>query len=218
MCSLVTFAVISNDLSLHMSLLMVRGDHTANLRGIFSHFDYGWTEPVQRVAAWDAALEEIRYPRPDRPPTLVRKAVAHVTGWTVVLDPELIMFAEDVACTALASELGTAVFGAVCEGTSGSYGFSFFNPDRQRAYMVSDSEVQEDSGQPLQAETGINLAELFEDDVLEITKRMGMDYMALERHKEFFIVELDESHLVSTGSAQEAQLPRPSKKSWWKFW
>ena len=202
-----------------MAVLMARGDHRADLRGFFAPFNYTWTDRTEHVSTWRAALEGMAYPRPGLSRHLVHKAVCFASGWTVVLDPELLMFAEEAPCTALATRLGAPVFGAVCEGTSATYGFSYFNPDRQRSFLVSDSEVQEDVGTPLEAEAGIATAALFEDDVLLIMKRVGVDYLSFEGLRDFVVVELDESHL---GVAAPETLPATTAptplRPWWQFW
>ena len=129
------------------------------------------------------------------------------------------MFSEDLPCTELATRLSQPVFGAVCEGTSATYGFSYFNPDRQRSFLVSDSEVLEDSGTPLEAEAGITISDLFEDDVLLIMQRVGVDYLSLERLSGFLVVELDESHLTAATPPPVLPPAAPApRKPWWKLW
>ena len=205
-------------MSLHMGVLMARGDHRDDLQAVFAPFNYRWTDRTEAVPTWRAALDAMSFPRSDRPRHLVHKAVCLASGWTVILDPELLMFSEDLPCTELATRLGQPVFGAVCEGTSATYGFSYFNPDRQRSFLVSDSEVLEDSGLPLEAEAGITLSELFEDDVLLIMKRVGVDYLSLERLSGFLVVELDESHLAAAAPPVVPPAAPTSKKPWWKLW
>ena len=204
-------------MSLHMSLLMVKGDFSNDLRALFQDFDYTWTGNIERHTSFDAAVHATRYPRPDRPRNVVHKAVVVESGWTVVLDPELLMWDETEPCSATARRLNTSVFGALCEGTSGNYGFSYYDTDKCRRFLLVDGKVQTNEGQPITAEQGFALERLFEDDVVNIMQRVGVSYESLQRRNEFFVVELDES---ATADALPPTLQtRPSvAKPWWRFW
>jgi hypothetical protein len=202
--------------SLSASLLLVRADARDTMRDVFELFKQ---KPLgmQPVPSWQAALEAIRYPRADSPRTTVHKAVAVCRDWTVVLDPELLMAADADACARLSERFRAPVFAMICQGTSGTYAFSWHDADRRRRFWVSDGEVIEDDGDPIPEEDGINLAGLFEDDVLLIMERVGLRYTELESASGFDIWALDESHLVPA-TPQPAMPPQMNAKPWWKVW
>lgn len=192
---------------------MIKADVRPDMRRIFELFNY---KPLSTTSPrnWDAVLSELRYPRPDTSRDIVHKAVCHVAGWTAVLDPELIMVADAKACAELSARYGATVFGMVCQGTSGTYMFSLYDRDHRRTYWRSDGEVLEDHGPPLPEEAGIDLAELFEDDVLLIMERMGVPFGAIESAAHD-VWALDESHM---GPASAPVAVEPPKRPWWKLW
>ena len=200
-------------------VVMIRGDHRSDIRGLFAAFDYGWTNQTQRVTSFDAAISPMQWhPGDNRPSHLVYKSVAFVSGWTVVLDGELLMFDDKLACITLARRVGQPVFTAVCQSTSNTYGFSFFNPDCQRSCRISDGEVTEDIGPRLDAESGIELTDMGECEVLSVMKHVGVDYSVIEHLKEFIVVELDESHFESSRPVATPPALPAQASPWWKFW
>ena len=203
-------------MSLHASLVMVQADVRSEMRSVFEAFDY---HPLgmEVVLAWKAALEAIRYPRNSSPRTTVHKAVSSCNGWTVILDPELVMAADAAACSQLAARFGAQVFAMICEGTSCTYASSSYRAGVRRAFMTVDGEVAEDDGQPIPEEASIDLGKLFEDDVLRIMDRVGVSYSALASTGPFDIWALDESHLATPEPSGPPAQVGPSKP-WWKVW
>jgi hypothetical protein len=151
----------------------------------------------------------------------------------------MVMFADEEACSALARRFNAPVFGMCCEGISSTYAFSFFNPDLQRSFLVGDGEVSADHGTPLPEEAGIDLAELFETDVLDIMERLGFPFEDLEQATDFDVWELvfevgEDLDLPQIPPPLPAPPPQPiappqgtahypsvrikPKKPWWNFW
>jgi hypothetical protein len=193
---------------------MVRANVIANMGSVFETFNY---RPLRSevVNGWTRAMAALAYPRPDAAREHVHKAVVWHSGWTVVLDPELVMATEEAACTALARKAGAPVFTMLCEGTSGSYAFSLYDPELKRAYFVVDGEVHDDRGVPIPEEKDLRMEALFEDDVLLIMERLGVRYQSLETLDTFTIWTLDESHLAPAPSSEGTPV---AKKPWWKPW
>jgi hypothetical protein len=185
------------------------------MANIFRDFNYNpvGSEPIR---GWLPTLQALAYPRQGAPRDHVYKAVALHAAWTVILDPELVMVTEEEACARLASRTRAPVFSMICEGASGTYSFSLLDPDVRRAYMSVAGEVQDDRGAPLPEEAGIDLARIFEDDVLLVMERLGVPYAALELAPSFDVWTLDESHM-------HPEIPRPGPsqatyRPWWKLW
>lgn len=200
-------------MSLSASVVMVRADAMANIRPILELFE-GRPVEAESVIGWNAVLEALRYPRPGKPREIVHKAATLCGAWTVILDPEMLMMTKEAACAALAAQYRAPVFGMMCQGTSGTYAFSLYDPDLRRAYWIGDGEVFDNRGAPLPQEAGVDLASLFEDGVLEIMKRVGMDYRDLEKANAFEVWSLDESHLIPSPTPGLTKLKRP----WWRIW
>lgn len=225
-------------MSLHTSLVMVKADARGAVNEVFESFGYRVIDSV-KAHSWDAAIEATRGRLEERPETVTHKSVVFDHGWTVIVDDEMVMFVDEEACSALARRFDAPVFGMCCEGVSATYAFTFFNPDLQRSFLLSDGEVTEDRGAPLPEESGINLVELFDTDVLDIMQRLGFPYDALERATDFDVWELafeagENLDLPEDPPPLPAPLPQPTapprgtahypsvsikpKKPWWKIW
>jgi hypothetical protein len=203
-------------MSLSASVVAVKADARDSIREVLEMFAQRPLE-MRPVPGWEAALEAMRYPRDDSPRTTVHKAVTLCGGWTVVMDPEMLMAVDADACARLSERFRAPVFAMICQGTSGTYAFSWYNAGQRRRFWLSDGEVMEDDGDPIPEEAGIDLRSLFEDGVLLIMERAGLRYADLESASSFEVWALDESHLM----ASKAQPPAPRQrgaKPWWKVW
>ena len=205
-------------MSLHTGLLMINTDVRDNLSDIFSRFDY---VPVgsTKVNSFERAGQEMSYPRPDKPRNLVHKAVAIIEGWTVIIDPEMAMALEKELCTELSTELGVKIFSMICEGASGTYSFMLTENGEQRVFLSIEGEIHESKGSPIPEEEGINLETLFQDDVLLIMDKLGVDYSRIETCPEFDVWELDEGQIeIPREYLDNTSKNEKKKKAWWKFW
>jgi hypothetical protein len=87
------------------------------------------------------------------------------------------------------------VIGWVCEGASGSYGLTVFDSGNKRREVISfEGKVIVDWGKPLPEESNMNWSEAWEDNVLEIAKRIGAEYDFLA-DRQYTIFHLDESQM-----------------------
>lgn len=202
-------------MSLHASVLLLQGDVTLRMVEVFEAFSY---KPVQsrRIQGWLNVLNELQYPRTDSPREHVHKAVTVYKGWTVVLDPELILAAEEKICSSLAELLKVSIFGMLCEGISGSYGFWLYQPQLRRGYLRVDGTVEQDIGSPIPEEGGVDLAHLFEDDVLLIMRRLGVSFQELELVEDYEVWTLDTSHFIPPVAAGPSRQPKPGWKVWFE--
>jgi hypothetical protein len=109
-----------------------------------------------------------------------------------------------------------------CEGTSNSYGYSLYDGELVRAFWSSGGEILDNRGDILPEEEGIDHSDVFEDEVLKVMERFGVNYLDFENLQDFQIFELDESHMsihsVSDTAEQPLKPRQESKKPWWKFW
>src|ERR1700682_2977415 len=101
-------------MSLSASLLLFKGDHRAAMPEVFRLFRCRPIDSPQTVQAWSDVVPILSRWRVSR--ALVKKAVTSVHGWTVVLDPEMVMAMDRKACGQTSERLASAVLGVLIEG------------------------------------------------------------------------------------------------------
>mgnify|MGYP001545905326 CR=1 FL=1 len=167
-------------MSLHLSILAIEGDHLAEFPRLWQRFDFEPRGDAREGVDWETVN------RADDAPE--DKAVCVVGGWTVVLDPEMVLMTETEACAALSAELKARVVGVVAEGVSASYGYHVFADGQQvRGFLRVDGELVDDHGAPLPEEAGIALQDVGESEVFDLLGRFGVDYDALEGETDFVL-------------------------------
>ena len=86
-------------MSVHTGLLMMEGNHLANLDQVLESFDYHDTGNDRVVARWDEAAGYLSNWMIAR--SRVLKAVCFHQGWTVIFDHEMVMASDADACQTL---------------------------------------------------------------------------------------------------------------------
>ncbi len=166
---------------------MIRGDVRAKIRDVFNLFEY---QPLRsyEVSDWNELGEAIgEWISED----VVRKAVLFANGWTIILDPEMVMPDDDRLCSEVAAALGTEIVTTIYSADFVS-GFFVFDPELRRAYETFQGTVKLDRGEPLPVETTMHLGRLNASDLLRFLASFGVDYSALENLHPFQIWELGE--------------------------
>jgi hypothetical protein len=159
------------------------------------------------------------------------KAAYLQNGWTVLLDPELVLFDKNLLGR-LSNESQANVLGWICDGVSGTYGFIFFGKGQTRSVLSVAGRLAEDIGQALIEESGTEWGKASEDDVLRLSEKLGVPYRYMKDDLEYHIFLLDESKPEPRDDA--ASSPSPSvqsgpgsvgssdaqrkPKKWWQFW
>lgn len=209
-------------MSMHSSILMIQGNHLQSLPDVFSRFDYRQTRTAERSEGLERTVEAIAWqPWNGKPRNIVHKAACVLNGWTVILDPEMVMVAHGEKCAAVSKMLHSKLFGMLCEGTSGTYAYRVCDGDFMRWFLWQDGQILEDVGDRVPEEPPVD--DIDEVTVLEMMARLGADFSDLEQVSEFQVYEFDESR---PGSEPEPSAPAPlpiansvkSKKPWWQFW
>jgi len=196
--------------SLHMSIVAIEGNRLADFPAIWRRFQYEPSDKPMEGATWETATKR------ETPET---KAVCYLDGWTVILDPELVMMTEDAACAALSAEMSARIVGVLSEGVSASYGFNVFSGGHQiRGFLAVDGDTVEDTGAPLPEEDGIDKQAVSEPDMLAVLAKFGVHYDRLEKCDEFVVWKLDypEDDAPEPGDPMESTAS-VEKKPWWKF-
>jgi hypothetical protein len=113
------------------------------------------------------------------------------------------------------------VFALQAQGTSDSYGFSYYDKKKLREFFSADGEVNPDYGPPLAEEAGFNInKDASYDDVHGVAKKFGIDWEHAEKLNRFIVKELIDIEGTGTSAIGEEHLPAFADKSrpWWKFW
>lgn len=183
-------------MSAHISLILFAGDLTGRLPELFSCFNYKMIGSAETINGGEDVWKRTDYPQAGKPHTIVYKAVFSNGLWTGILDREMVMTTDRENCERCAGQFDVQIFGCIAEGASGTYAFYKYAPKKIRALFVLEGEIIEDFGSPLEEESGIAKDSLFEDDIFEITERMGFPTGAFgDPDLKILIVELDESQI-----------------------
>lgn len=181
-------------MSAHISLILFEGDLTERLSELFPCFNYKMTGNTETINGGEDVWKRTDYPQEGKPDTIVYKAIFSNGLWTGVLDREMVMIANSESCERCAEQFDVQIFGCIAEGCSGTYAFYKYAPKKLRALFTLEGEIIEDFGSPLPEESGIAKDSLFEDDIFEITERMGFPTDAFgDPDLKILIAELDES-------------------------
>jgi hypothetical protein len=200
-------------MSLHISVVAVQGDHLDQAGELLRAFGYEPGAEWIEVAGWEAAGRYLA--------DHGCKALYFHEGWTVIVDPELVLMLDEDALADLSRRLASQVCGLVCEGVSGTYGFNLFHEDRKvRGFCATDGVIAEDLGEPLPEEAHFDRARVSEAGVIGLVAGIGFDYWGLER--------ADRILVFNPGRRAPADVPMSSgqggpdrsepKTPWWRFW
>jgi hypothetical protein len=181
-------------MSMHISVVSIEGDHLDEVSDVLRKCEY-IIEKSFIVQSDDQASRELDWnPSRDR----VAKLAYFSDGWTFIVDPELVMMSDDVWLE-YSKKWNTRVVGWVCEGASGSYGLTVYSSGSKIREVISgDGSIAVNDGSPLREESNMNWTEAWEDNVLEIAKRLGAEYDFLP-DREYVVFQLDESQMAVPG-------------------
>ena len=119
-------------------------------------------------------------------------AACFTGGWTYLLDTDLTLSADEDVCGLLSSRLECRVFTMVCEGVSNTHGWALFAGGRKvRGFVSEGGEELENLGEPLPAEAGIDIKDVFEDEVLAVMKGTAVDFQAFWDADAILVGELE---------------------------
>ncbi len=173
-------------MSMHISVVSIEGDHLDEIAEALEKCGY-MIEACLTVKTGDQASRELDW-NPDQ--NRVAKVAYVADGWTFIVDPELVLLSNEVWLD-YSRRWNTRIIGWVCEGASGSYGLTVFDSGcKHREAFSVGGEVVVDKGEPLPEESGMNWNEAWEDDILEIVKRLGAEYDFLA-NRQYLVFHLD---------------------------
>jgi len=206
-------------MSLHSSFVLVEGDHRRDLERLLSEFGYSFAV-VPRTASSFLAASKVTF-QWQVSPTIVKKAVGFVRGWTALYDPEHVLAGDPAGLRRLARLTRSRVFALVCDGTSGAYGFTVVRGAATRALYASGGATVIDLGPPLPEESGIHREALGEEDVKRVLERVAFPLAAVDDPGEWQVLTLatgEESHAAAAGFTGGTGDAAARKRRWWRFW
>ena len=174
---------------LHVAVVAIEGNHLAEIEDVFKKCKYEVKKSSKVKTAKEASRELGQKLDGDR----VTKAAYFASGWTFVVDTELVMFENDVWLE-YSREWKTRVIGCLCEETSGTFGLTLLKSGKKVRHVVSvDGEVKVDEGKALTEESGMKWAEATAKGVMNIAKRLGAEYDYLSDDREYIVFQLKPS-------------------------
>jgi hypothetical protein len=173
-------------MSLHISLLLLEGNHLSHISQVFEMFGYQDSRDDKQVQGWEALKILDNWQISD---TEVLKAVCLCQNWSVIVDPEMVMFADEEACAKVSSEFQIRIFGTICEGVSATYGFNFFQGQKVRGFLSVDGEIIEDVGDPLAGESLFDKRQVFEDEILRVMGETAIQYDDVLNDTQSFVIK-----------------------------
>lgn len=182
-------------MSLHLGVVSIRGNHLSDIPHLFEQFNYRLAGKPKSCSTVEELTDELKEVMMDNR-TKVKKVVYFENGWTHILDFEQVLITGEDVWSSASKNWSEPVLCWVCEGTSNVYMFSLFRAGQKiRSVDYVDGELSE-FGEALPEEEGIDWAQTFETEILEIAERLGAPYGYLEANTEYQVYLLDESHLL----------------------
>jgi len=208
-------------MSLTSGFFALKGDYTNKLSSVFSYFNLTSAGKDIKLNSWKDAERVIdeEYVNPGH--SIQRRVVWLDNGWTIIDDLSLLLCIDDEALLKISIALSTPVFTLQSQGTSGAYGFSYFDRKKLREFFCIDGKIEVNYGAPLAEEKGLNInKDAFYDDVHGVAKKFGIDWEHAEKLSRFIVKQLASAKSTGTGAISENDMLAFADKSrpWWKFW
>lgn len=139
------------------AIIAIKGNHLDHLEKVAAILNYFDGVDDQEV------LEELS------------ATAKYENGWTLIGDEEMVYVVEDDLIGELSQELDTAVYTFTVQTASASYGFSYFQGDKNRVFLVEDGEIITDEGESIPIEKDQKISEYIgEEDIVAITGKLGI--------------------------------------------
>jgi hypothetical protein len=197
-------------ISLSASFVLLEGDFLAKREDIYACFGYTDSQAQYQLHAFTDLAQHLTA----RHRTL--KAAGICQGWTIVLDLENTLVADDVACAELSLLYHSRVLAICADWQHKSYALSLFAEDEVcRDLRVVNGVVRKNFGESLAGEPNA-LALLTARDLLAVARTLGIDLLAWQHCDCFFVDDF-----TPTSDWHESYcslLCAGADKPWWHFW
>ena len=188
-------------MGLTVSLVMIQGDHLTSLSEVFEALGYRGTGKVREVFSAEEAKELVSDPALGR--TSFRMFACIVHGWTVVVDPELVMASDQDACAKVSTQLKTRLFSMTIQESTGTYAYDLYNGQRIRGFLYQDGEMVETLGNPFDPQSGFVETKLFDVVIQEQMQELGVKYGDIWKASLYVVLEFKSTE------------PAPLKRGYW---
>lgn len=176
-------------MSMTLGAIAIKGSFLTNTAMIFQMFELVETADVKTLDSWENVEPIIEKEYIEANDEGMQKRVCwEDNGWTIIEDFSLLLCTDEEALRNLSKELDTTVFSMATQGTSGSYGFCFFDENAERIFFLSDGEVIQNDGHPLEFEKIFNISEnVTYDDILGLAKAIGVIWENRNKKNSFLL-------------------------------
>ena len=211
-------------MSLSTGLIAIKGQRSDKFAEIFNFFKLVDTNNDKTLTNWNEAIQVIDDEYMNPVDNSQRRIVWFDNGWTLIEDLSLILCTDEESLTKISQQFSTQVFSLATQGTSGCYGFWYFDKQKLRSFFNNNGEVTDNFGTPLSQEANFNINEnTFYDDIHGVAKQFGIHLANAENLNSFIVKQLDNSEELNNEIAQATknhiQIDNKAKsKPWWKFW
>ena len=216
------------------SWILIRGDHASRFPELFKMFEgYFPTGRVFTANNREKAYSFTGYEDRDKDGTweIVQKTVFVLGPWTVIDDPELILFDDLEGLQKVSTFIGGPVVAFQCLPRSSKFGFRYVTSNQNRSIVHWSGKITENEGNPIAEERGLNLDQMNQTECTKLLMGLLIDYEFVNHVKEFKVYELDESGVMEEDEASEETSTTQKKTNteemykspevkdpWWKFW
>lgn len=179
-------------MSLSSGLVAIKGQHSDKLSEIFSVFKLVDTGNDMILNNWQEAIDLIDEEYINSNDNSQRRVVWFDNGWTIIEDLSLILCTDEDSLAKISQHFLTPVFSLATQGTSGCYGFWYFDNQKLRSFFNNNGEVTDNFGIPLSQEANLNINEnAFYDDIHGVAKQFGIDLTNAANLNSFIVKQLD---------------------------
>jgi hypothetical protein len=177
-------------MKIRLSVLAIEGNHLNEIADVFKKKKYV-IEKSFTVSTGKKVSDELAW-SPDR--DRVAKAAYFASGWTFVVDPEMVLTTDDIWLD-FSRKWDARVVGWFCDSASDTYGLTVFQSGKKQRQIFSvDGDVKVNEGNPLAEESDMKWNKASAKSVLNVTKRIGAEYDFLA-DREYTIFQLNESQI-----------------------
>lgn len=210
-------------MSMTSGLIAIKGDHIDQLTTIFSFFNLTDTGKDDVLTDWETAVYVIDDEYINPGDDVQRRLVWFDNGWTIIEDYSFLLCMDEEAMTSLSKTLQTPIFSLQTIGTSGCYGFHYYDREKLRSFFNEDGKVVDDFGKPLPEEAGLNFnTNAFYDDIHGLARILGINFDNARHVGKYIVKRLADNTSANLLAPRSLPQQQPDgtavRKPWWKLW
>lgn len=139
------------------AIIAIKGNHLDHLEKVAAILNYFDGVDDQEV------LEELS------------ATAKYENDWTLITDEEMVYVVEDDLIGELSQELDTVVYTFTAQTASASYGFSYFEGNKNRIFLVEDGDMITDEGESIAIEKDQEISkDINEEDIVALAGKLSI--------------------------------------------